>query len=193
MGTTSTSHISIQDYLRMEASAEVRHEFHRGEVYAMAGGTFNHSVLGTNITTELSLAARKNGCTTFNGDMRIRIDSMNCFLYPEVSVVCGEAESSQHDPNTIINPSLIVEVLSESTEAYDRGEKFFLYQQLESFREYVLIDQHKPLVSHFFKHDDGIWEFKNVYGLDQLLRIEILKVDIPLATIFRDTRDLKTL
>ncbi|MDX2284767.1 MAG: Uma2 family endonuclease, partial [Bacteroidia bacterium] len=141
--------LSIADYLTLERQAEVRHEYHRGELFAMAGGTRNHGALGANIVTELNLLSRLRGCSTFSGDVRIRIDAENRFLYPEASVVCGPAESSIFDPDSITNPVLIAEVLSESTEAYDRGEKFRLYRQLPALREYLLIDQHRPLVQVF--------------------------------------------
>lgn len=191
MGAKSAKEYTPEQYLALEKRSEVRHEYHDGQIYAMAGGTYNHSVIGTNITTELNLITRKAGCTTFNGDMKIRIDSKDCFVYPEGSVVCGEVEFSDADRHAITNPGMIVEVLSESTEAYDRGQKFYLYQQLPSFREYVLIDQNGPMVSHFVKNDDGIWEFRNIYGLDQSIDIRILPASIPLTDIYQGAKDLR--
>ncbi|MEO0474226.1 MAG: Uma2 family endonuclease, partial [Bacteroidota bacterium] len=113
-------------------------------MFAMAGGTLNHSKLGSNIMAQLINRESTNGCSSFNGDAKIRVDSGNRFVYPDALVVCGEIESSQYDPNSITNPILVVEVLSDSTEKYDQGEKFRIYRNLPSFKEYVLIDQKRP-------------------------------------------------
>lgn len=184
-------HLTIEEYLAFEAGAEIRHEYHQGEIFAMAGGTLNHSILGTNMLTELNLLGRRNGCTTFNGDMRIRIDSQNRFLYPEASVVCGPVETSNFDADSIINPILIVEVLSESTEAYDRGEKFFLYRELTSLQEYVLISQDKAMVEVFLRKGEGIWEMRPYTGLDGEVALSSLNAQILMSDVYRNVEGLR--
>ncbi|RMG54603.1 MAG: Uma2 family endonuclease [Bacteroidetes bacterium] len=181
-----TKSLSIEEYLAEERLATERHEYHRGEIFAMAGGTRNHSILGTNMLTELNLLGRRGGCTTFNGDMRVRIDAENCFLYPEASVVCGPVESSPFDADAIVNPVLIAEVLSESTEAYDRGEKFRLYRQLSSLREYVLIDQYRPIVQVFSLGEAGIWEMREYMGREGSLRLQSLQAEIRMADLYQN-------
>ncbi len=190
MGEKAVSTISIQEYLRLEAAATVRHEFHNGEIFAMAGGTRNHGKLGSNIVTELTFIERQKGCVTYNGDVRVRIEASNRFVYPEASVVCGKVESSMHDPESIVNPVLIAEVLSDATEAYDRGAKFRLYQRLPSFREYLLIDQHRPVVTLFFRKDPNIWEMREIMGLDQEIHLQSLDATLTMADLYRNTENL---
>lgn len=177
--------LSVADYLAQERSAEIRHEYHQGELSAMAGGTRNHSLLGNAINTELNLICRRKGCFPFNGDMRIRIEAEDRFVYPEASVVCGQVISSLSDADSIINPMLVAEVLSESSEAYDRGEKFRLYRRLPSLREYVLISQQQVLTETYFREDSGSWTYQAWEGLEARMILRSLDAEIPLETIYR--------
>jgi Uma2 family endonuclease len=191
MGEKALATYSIEAYLAGEAEAEFRHEFHNGELFAMAGGTRNHGTLGNAINTELNLLCRNRPCIPYNGDVKIRIEASNRFVYPEASVVCGKIETSVHDAESITNPVLIAEVLSDSSESYDRGAKFRLYRQLPAFREYLLIDQHRPVVTVFYRREDKIWEMREVMGLDQTIRLQSLEADIQMADLYRNTEDLK--
>lgn len=183
--------LSIREYLKNEKTAELRHEYHRGEIFAMAGGTRNHGSLGNAINTELNLICRKKSCFPFNGDVKIWIEEYHCFLYPEASVVCGTVVSSQHDTETITNPMLIAEVLSDSSEAYDRGDKFRYYRSLPAFKEYLLIDQKRPVVQVYFRKDENIWEMREVIGLDQRIYLQSLESEITMEDLYRNTQDLK--
>ena len=192
MGERALDHtLTIAEYLAFEAQADLRHEYHLGEIFAMAGGTRNHSILGTNVLTELNLLGRKKGCTTFNGDMRIRIDAENRFLYPEASVVCGPVQASELDPDSITNPVLIVEVLSESTEAYDRGEKFRLYRKLPSLQEYVLISQDRALVEVFTHKADNIWEMRAYAELAETIALNSLNAKIAMTDVYRNVEGIE--
>jgi len=182
--------LSVAEYLAFERDAEQRHEYHDGEIFAMAGGTLKHGALGTNVLTWLNFLGIKSGCTTFNGDAKIRIDAVNRFLYPEASMVCGPIESSEHDPEALINPVLIAEVLSESSEAYDRGEKFRLYRHLPSFREYLLIDQAQPIVSVFFRREENVWEMREIIGLEAAIPLQSLGAEIQMADLYRNVPEL---
>ena len=183
--------LSIAEYLEFEKTADIRHEYHDGEIFAMAGGTRNHGKLGSNIVTELTLIERRKGCTTFNGDVKIWIEEYHRFVYPEASFVCGKIEDSRHDTECITNPALIAEVLSDSSEAYDRGDKFRYYRTLPAFREYLLIDQKRPVVQVFFRKDDNIWEMREVAGLDETIYLQSLESEIQMADLYRNTQDLK--
>ncbi len=191
MGEKALTRLTISEYLAFEAGADIRHEFHQGEIFAMAGGTKNHGKIGSNIITELTLIERKKGCTTYNGDVKVRIEASDRFVYPEASVVCGTVETSPHDENSITNPILIAEVLSDTTEAYDRGAKFRLYQQLPSFKEYLLIDQHRPVVTIYYRRDEKIWEMREVIGLDHTIYLQSLEAEITMADLYHNTTDLK--
>lgn len=177
--------LSVADYLELERSADVRHEYHRGELFAMAGGTRNQARLGVALTTELNLLARRSGCTAFNGDLRIRIEEENCFLYPEASLVCGPEQYSPLDPDALVNPVLVAEVLSDSTEAYDRGEKFRLYRTLSSLRDYVLISQKQPLVEVFSRDESGLWQFRAYEGLETAISLPSMGAEIAMRDLYR--------
>jgi Uma2 family endonuclease len=189
-----SKNLSISEYLRFEEQGELRHEFHNGEIFATTGGTRNHSIIGTNLLTELNLLGRQAGCTTFNGDVKIYVETSKRFLYPEASLVCGNIQSSPHDPESVINPILIAEVLSDTTEAYDRGEKFRLYRSLPAFREYLLLDQHRPIVSIFSRQKENIWEMREIVGLDQQLVLQSFPTEkILMQDLYRNTLNLDLL
>ncbi|MEM7370463.1 MAG: Uma2 family endonuclease [Bacteroidota bacterium] len=183
-------HLSVEAYLTYEKEADIRHEYHNGEIFAMAGGTRNHGSLGNAINTELNLICRNRSCVPFNGDVKIRIEASNRFLYPEASVVCGTVISSEQDAESIVNPILIAEVLSDSTEAYDRGEKFRIYKNLASFKEYLLIDQKRPIVTIFFRKDEMIWEMRDIIGLDQTIFLQSLESEIKMEDLYRNVTGL---
>lgn len=191
MGKEVLIRYSLEEYLTIENKAKVRHEYHNGILTAISAGTLSQGKLGCEINTELNLLCRSMPCIPFNGDVRIRIKQANRFVYPEASVVCGKVESSQDDPNSIINPVLIAEVLSDTSEAYDRGAKFRLYQQLPSFKEYILIDQHRPVVSLFYKKDETIWEMREIMGLDKSFYLNSLQGEIKMSDLYQNVEDLK--
>lgn len=191
MGEEALKKYSLKEYLDFAGEAELRYEYHKGELFAMAGGTPNHSILGANIVTELNLLSRKKTCTVFNGDARIRIESSDRFLYPEASGVCGEIRFSEEDPNSLTNPCMIVEVFSETTEAYDRGTKFMLYQMIPSFQEYLLIDQGRPVVIIFSKKNQQIWEMKIVQGLDKSFEVSCLEGVVRMNDLYHNVQNLE--
>ena len=170
--------MSHADYLAAEALSDIRHEYLRGEVFAMAGGTPEHGALATAISAALVTALRGRPCRVFNSDVRVRSRETGLTTYPDVSVVCGHLERDAEDQNAIVNPVLIVEVLSDSTEAYDRGEKAAHFRQLASLKEYVLLSQHEPRVELFRRNEAGRWElYEAVAGQE----IELSSVGCTLA------------
>jgi len=192
MGEQKLAHrYTIEEYLNMEAVSEERHEYHKGEVFAMAGGTYNHGLIGANASFALNMAARDKNCSVLSGDVRIRQEAADRFLYPDASVVCGEPEFGKTDKHAVTNPVLLVEVLSESSEAYDRGAKFFYYQQIPSLKEYLIIDQFRPVVTQIRRAEGSIWEIENHFGLDSAFKLVSLDATISLADIYRNVRELK--
>lgn len=177
---------TIADYLAQEASSEARHEYERGQILVMSGGTINHGLIGGKIYRMLADRLEKSdkNCTAINSDVKVRIEAVDSFVYPDTMVVCGALETAEVDPDSIVNPILVVEVLSKSTAGYDRGDKFFKYRQLPSLREYILIDQYQPIVESFFKKEEGIWEIARVAGLDQSFPIKSLGFSIALADLY---------
>lgn len=184
---------SIAEYLEFEESSEVKNEYEAGRIMAMSGGTLNHGIIGNNINTELNNSLKKKGlkCITINGDVRVWIEKADSFVYPDAMVVCGKIETYENDNNAVINPTLIVEVLSKSTGSYDRGDKFHKYCSLPSFKEYVLIDQNKPVIDVLFKEDSSYWKMATTIGLDKSITLNSIDCEIKLSDIYQNTQGLK--
>ena len=152
MTTEPAAELSYAEYLALEEKSETKHEYVNGLVYAMAGGSITHARLSMTFG-RLAGNALSGRCGVFSSDLRVRIEATGRATYPDVTIVCGKAHAADDDPHAITNPSVIVEVLSDSTEASDRGDKWAHYQRLESLREYVLVSQDEPFVEVF--HRDG--------------------------------------
>jgi Uma2 family endonuclease len=154
-----TARMSYAEYVAAEARSDTRHEYLRGEVFAMAGGTPEHGALAMTVGARLVDAVRGKPCRGFGSDVRVRIVATDLSTYPDISVVCGHLERAADDELAIVNPVLLVEVLSDSTEAYDRGEKAAHYRRIPSLREYLLVSQREPRLELFRRAGDGGWQF----------------------------------
>jgi Uma2 family endonuclease len=154
---------SLADYLAVEEMSAVRHEFLEGEIYAMAGGTPEHAALSAAAVVLLGSQLRGRPCRPYSADLRIRVPATGLATYADATIVCGEPERDRDSPTHVTNPTVIVEVLSPSTEDYDRGEKREHYQRVESLREYVLVAQSRPRIEVFSRTETGDWSVK-VFG-----------------------------
>jgi Uma2 family endonuclease len=146
-----------EEYLAWERLQPEKHEFHGGEVFAMAGATFEHNLIVANVSGELRAALRQKPCRVCASDLRVKIPATGLYTYPDASVVCGRPEFEDGKLDTLLNPLVLVEVLSDSTEDYDRGTKFTNYRTIASFRDYVLVSTDKVLVEYATRKDDGSW------------------------------------
>jgi Uma2 family endonuclease len=155
-------HMSYAKYLAQEATSDVRHEFLGGEVFAMAGGTPEHAALAAAVLMELGTVLRGKRCRVYTSGLRVRVLATDLTTelstYPDVTVVCDQVETRPDDPDAVVNPVVLVEVLSDSTEAYDRGAKAAHYRRIPSLREYVLVSQHEPLIEVYRRNERGHWE-----------------------------------
>ncbi len=185
MGEAATQ-ATYAEYLALEAESEARLEFVDGAVYAMAGGTPEHARLAMAIGAELRVVLRAKGCAVYSSDLKLRVDATNRSTYADVAVVCGDERHSDIDPNTVTNPTIIVEVLSPSTEAADRGEKWRHYQRLPSLREYVLISQGEPYVE-VFRREGAEWILRTSVAGGQL-ELPSRGVSIAVDAIYADPR-----
>lgn len=177
------------DYLEYERTAETRHEFYRGEIFAMAGAGRNHNRITVAAVASLFPQLRGKGCEVFSNDMRVKVTNTGLYTYPDVLVVCGEPEFLEYPdatPDTLVNPTVIIEVLSDSTESYDRGSKFRLYRGLETLREYILISQNTAHIERFVRqHDDGgMWLFNEAIGLDSSITLTTIDCTLALADVY---------
>lgn len=152
--------LTPEEYLAFERASETKHEYVDGEVFAMSGGTREHSLIGQNIARELGNALLDWPCEVHGSDMRVKVVARRRYFYPDVSVVCGSPVLEDETRDTLLNPKVVVEVLSESTERYDRGDKFFHYRAVESLQEYVLASQTEPLLEQFSRRPDGTWIYR---------------------------------
>ena len=178
-----TVSLTPAEYLHIERKAEFRSEFFAGEIFAMAGGSPRHSLIKMNVGSILRDRLLEHPCTPYDSDLRIQTPS-GLYTYPDVSVVCGEIVFDDEHRDTVLNSTLIVEVLSPRTEAYDRGKKFEHYRRIESLREYVLVSQDSPRIERFLRNDDGTWTLSIGTGLDESVTLISIGVTLALADVF---------
>jgi Uma2 family endonuclease len=173
-----------EEYLTLERAAVYKSEYLNGEIYAMSGGTPNHSEIAVSVGSELRTQLKRTPCHVFSSDLKIKTTSSSLFSYPDVSVICGQPQFHDAHQDVVTNPVVIVEVLSDSTEAYDRGRKFFQYRQIDTLMDYILISQKEPYIDHFTKHQDGRWAVTTVVGLSSSLRIASIDCTLLLSEIY---------
>lgn len=176
------------EFLALERGAATKHEFINGEVHDMAGGTPTHALIGANVTRELGMRLGGRGCNPYSSDLRIKVEETGLHTYPDVSVVCGELEFADGERDTVTNPVLLVEVLSPSTEAYDRGGKFAHYRRMPSLQAYLLADPFTPRLELFIRAGDGFWRLSTAEGLETTLVIEPLGITLAVAEIYRGVK-----
>jgi Uma2 family endonuclease len=176
---------TIAEYLAMEEKAVEKHEFHEGEILMMSGGTYRHSVISVNLGAILHGLVKGKHCQTLDSNMRVRISDRWHYVYPDFSIVCGSPVFDPDDKKktTIINPRVVIEVLSESIELYDRGGKFDLNRQIPSLEEYVLVSQWQPMVETYWRQpQDETWIFNAYKGPSATLRS--LQINLPFSEIY---------
>jgi Uma2 family endonuclease len=179
------SHFSPEEYLAFERGTDARHEYLDGHVYAMAGESIEHSRICVNVAGELRARLKGRPCEVLSPNMKVVTSPSGLFSYPDVVVVCGEPRFYDERRDILTNPTIVFEVLSPSTEAYDRGEKFLRYRtQIESLREYVLVSQHRPLVEHYVRQPDGSWSYSSVGDLSEAIDLPSIDCRLPLSEIY---------
>jgi Uma2 family endonuclease len=176
--------LSFEDFLDQEDKAEFRSEYHDGERVPMPGGTFNHNRIARNFVSEFNTVSKGQPHEIFINDVVLWLPTYRKSTYPDLMIPAGEAETLPERPNVILNPSVIIEVLSDSTEAYDRGDKFQLYRSLTSFREYVLISQNVMHVDQFVKTEGGQWLLSYYDSENAVLKLETVPFEISLKNLY---------
>jgi Uma2 family endonuclease len=176
--------LTVEEYLAQERAGTERHEYLDGYVYQMAGESLAHSTINANVTGRLMMQLLGKPCRVLSPNMKVRASLTGLFAYPDAAVVCGEPQFHDKSKDILINPAVIVEVLSPSTENYDRGGKFFRYQQLESLVDYLLVSQDEPRIEHYARHDSGQWLYTINYGLDAALYLASIDCHLRLAEIY---------
>ena len=191
MESARKNHLSLAEYNQLEEETDTRYEYHDGEVFAMAGGDPVHGVIATNIIRLLGNGLLSKDCTVCNSDVKYHIPSINKSLYPDVSVVCGPPKRSEQDIRALTNPVLLIEVLSDSNAAYDRGTKFHYYSELLSLREYVLVEQHVWKVETRYRSDPKErWQMDWFSGEDAEVVLRSVDLTLPMSELYRRTEGL---
>lgn len=187
MSAETKRRYTLDEYLALERDSDARLEFWDGEIFAMNGGTLNHERVMTNLFDILRRRLSGGKCAVLSSNMQIKVPSAPPYRYADGSVVCGKVEVERFNGNDLlINPVLIYEVLSPSTEAYDRGDKFTYYKSIQSLREYLLIAQHRPHVTYYAKQNDGSWSYSEVNGLDGSVELPTLGSTLKLSDIYQN-------
>ena len=183
--TGQKSSISENEYLEAERKALNKHEYYRGEIFAMAGASIEHNRIVRNTLNNISSYLKKGKCEPFGSDLRVHIPSNSLYTYPDITVICGKIETAESKPDTVLNPSVIFEVLSEATKDYDRGSKFMLYRAFKTLKEYILIvSTGSVMIEKYQINNDGLWELQEYKNQEDILKIEHLDIEIPLSEIY---------
>jgi Uma2 family endonuclease len=184
MCALARSCLTPEEYLAIERQATTKSEYLRGEVYAMAGASYAHTTISFNMLVSLAPQLKRGSCTARSSDLRINVRATSFYAYPDIVVICGQPQFEDRQRDTLLNPSVIFEILSRSTEGYDRGEKFAHYRLLESLTDFVLVSQNRPLVEHYARQPDESWLLKSYSGLEAVLSVPSIGCELPLAEIY---------
>jgi Uma2 family endonuclease len=184
MSTAEKRFISPDEYLKIERAAEIRHEYYNGEMFAMSGATRAHNLIAGNICRRFQEQFDDRDCEVYMADMRVKVDRKGLYTYPDVVTACDSPKFEDDEFDTLVNPRVIVEVLSKSTEDYDRGTKFEMYRNIASLQDYVLVSQDKTHVEHYQRQPDGRWILEDFNALEGTLLLESIECQLRVADIY---------
>ncbi len=179
---------TIAEYLEIENEAEEKHEYYQGEIFAMSGAKHQHNLVIRNIYLTLGAKLKGKHCQPLGSDSRIHIEKNTLFTYPDISVVCGEPQFLNNDEWNLLNPAIIFEVLSPSTKSYDRGDKFKLYRDIPTLKEYILVDPETISIEAFFINNHNHWELKEYKKITEALSLKTINLSLQLETIYEETK-----
>jgi Uma2 family endonuclease len=175
---------SIEEYLEMENASIEKHEYYKGEIFAMSGAKIPHNTISRNLLGTLFAKLKGKRCQPYGSDARIHIESNTLFTYPDISVICGEIITLNNDEYNVLNPTVIIEILSKSTKNYDRGEKFKLYRDIATLKEYILVDSESIHIEVFRLNADNRWELEEYNKITEHLQIKAIEETVPLSEIY---------
>ena len=179
-----STRVTEAEYLAYERDSEAKHELIDGEIFAMTGASESHNLISVNAITAIKIQIKGKPCKLYPSDMRVKIVPWRMYTYPDLSLVCGEPQFADHEFDTLLNPVLLIEVLSPSTERYDRGRKFQAYRSIPSLKEYLLIAQDEPRIERYFRLEDDLWEFTDVQGMDAKIALKSVDAVLKLSDIY---------
>lgn len=186
MSVQTHTNMSVAEYLAFERSSETKHEYIAGRILAMSGASAAHNVITANTLANIHRQVSERNCTVFPGDMRLGIVPQNIYVYPDITVVCGDVEFSDAEQDTLLNPTVIIEVLSPSTENYDRGKKSHYYRAIPTLQEYLLIAQDEPYIEHFVRYSAHQWLFSEVTAEQGSVHLASIDCTLQLKDIYNN-------
>jgi Uma2 family endonuclease len=193
MATDRNHHYTLEEYLALERESEVKYEYWDGEIFAMSGGTLAHDQIMGNVFEALRDQLKGRDCRLFTNNMRIKVPAAPPYRYADGSVVCGPVQVERFNGgDLLLNPILLYEVLSPTTEAFDRGDKFTYYKSIPTFQEYLLIAQHRTHVTHYSRRTDGTWGYEEANELGLTIYLGALELTLGLGALYADVRFKKT-
>jgi Uma2 family endonuclease len=186
MGLPEKQYVTPEQYLESERLALEKHECYLGEIFAMSGASFRHNQIFKNTYGTLYSKLKGKPCQPYGSELRIHIPGNSLYTYPDISIICGTPEMTDTVKDTVTNPSIIIEILSKSTYDYDKGQKFTLYRDIDSLKEYILIDSMSVRVEHYHRNEDSSWTLKDYRIIDDTLNIETIAADLQLSDVYAD-------
>jgi len=187
MSAQTKPRYTLEEYFELERKSEERFEYWDGEIFCMSGVSPEHAQLEVNFISRLNSRLTGKGCRIFPANIRLKVPSAPPYRYADVSALCGEAKFEEIGGiRSLTNPTLIIEILSGSTEAYDRGEKFTHYQSIPSFHEYLLVAQHRPHITHLLKQADGSWIYKEYNDLADVVKLTSMNCELAMSEVFEN-------
>lgn len=184
MALQPKTYLTSDQYLAIERDAEYKSEYYNGEMFAMAGASEQHNLIAVNVAGELRSQLKGRPCKTYGSDMRVKVQSSGLYTYPDIVVVCGEAWFDDDHRDTSANPTVLVEILSKSAEAYDRGERFAQYRRLESLKEYLLIAQDRYRIEHFVRQEHGQWLMSEASDHESVPHLSSIDCTLALTEVY---------
>ncbi len=184
MGKPEIKYITQEEYLETERLALDKHEYFQGEIFAMSGASISHNIIFKNTFIDLGNKLKGKKCQPFGNDLRIFIPENTLYTYPDMSIICGEIETTDDNFDTATNPTVLIEILSKSTRGYDKGAKFTLYRKIKSLQEYIMIDSEQMMVIKQIRNSDNSWQLTEYTDINQTFTLNSVQLELQLSVIY---------
>lgn len=184
MSAQPHEYLTVQQYFALEETAEMKHEYYRGSIYAMTGASARHNLIVANMIAMLHGQLRGSPCRVFPSDLRLKVEQTGLYTYPDISVICGTISFDEGRQDTVVNPTILIEVLSPSTENYDRGQKFEHYRTIRTLQEYIVVAQDRVHIEQYIRQDEHRWLLVDFLAVDQTVEIGAINCTLPLESVY---------
>lgn len=187
MSAVPEQYLSLEEYFALEEASEIKHEYYQGKIFAMTGASEDHNLIAVAVTSTLHVQLQGKSCRPYQSDFRLKIEAKHLYMYPDITVICGETQFADKRKDTFVNPTILIEVLSKSTAEYDRGEKTEFYRTIPSLQEYLLIAQERPHIEHYRRQGQG-WLLTEYSSLEDTVTLPAIGCILSLAAVYAHVR-----